>query len=84
MSGPIADATPILCDVPGCGRVSTQSTTGSEPDPQGLGRSSIARLNVCDHHASWSHSDDAKDFVAGRGSFNEMSKSASRYASRKG
>jgi hypothetical protein len=61
MATPIAD--PARCDVPGCGKYATYCTEGDEEDGQGLGRPALARLNVCDHHANWPHSEDAKAFA---------------------
>jgi hypothetical protein len=54
---------PPRCDVNGCGKYATTSTDGTEEDAQGLGRPALARLNVCDHHTNWPHSDDARQFA---------------------
>lgn len=51
------------CDVHGCGKFAVYCTDGSEADGQGLGRPAIPRLNVCDHHENWPHSEDAKAFT---------------------
>jgi hypothetical protein len=54
------------CDVFGCGHLSTHSTDGSEsdshPDAKTLNRKSIAKINLCDHHSNWAHSEDAVAF----------------------
>lgn len=50
------------CDTPGCGARSTYRTTGHEVDAQGRG--AIAKLNVCEHHRNWPHSEDAAAKVA--------------------
>ena len=59
MAEPKADS--IRCDVPGCGRIATYRTDGKE-EKDALGRSSLPKLNVCDHHSNWPFSDDAKAF----------------------
>lgn len=61
MSAPIASKP--LCDVKGCGMPAAMSTSGSEIDSQGLGRPALPKLNLCERHHNWAHSDDAKNFA---------------------
>jgi hypothetical protein len=58
---PKADAP--RCDLLGCGHRATMCTDGSEVDAQGLGRSSLPNLNVCERHSNWPHSEDARLFA---------------------
>jgi hypothetical protein len=51
------------CDVQGCGSFATYATQGDEVDVQGLGRPALPRINVCDRHMNWPHSEDAKRFA---------------------
>lgn len=51
------------CDVYGCSRDAVMSTDGTEIDSQGLDRPAVPNLNVCNHHANWPHSDDARTFA---------------------
>lgn len=59
MAAPKAD--PARCDVYGCGHIASHCTDGTEVD--GLGRKALANLNVCDSHANWAHSEDARKFA---------------------
>jgi hypothetical protein len=56
-------ADPARCDILGCGMVATMYTTGNEVDAQGLGRPALKNLNLCERHANFAHSDDAKIFA---------------------
>lgn len=58
---PTPKADPAVCDVFGCGQVATHRTDGSEIDS--LEREAVPHLNVCDGHANWPHSEDAKVFA---------------------
>jgi hypothetical protein len=55
--------------VPGCSHVATRSTDGTEKDSQVEKRSdlkarpALPKLNVCDHHENWPHSNDAQQFA---------------------
>lgn len=51
------------CDVYGCGSLADLGTDGTEVDASG--RTALPNLNVCNHHANWPHSEDAKIFAAG-------------------
>jgi hypothetical protein len=61
MPEPKADM--VLCDIAGCGRVAAHRTDGTEKDTHGEKRPAIPRLNVCNHHLNWPHSDDAATFA---------------------
>lgn len=61
MSDPIA-ARP-RCDLLGCGAFAVMSTDGTEVDAQGLERPAVPKLNVCERHKNWPHSEDARVFA---------------------
>lgn len=62
MGAPIAGK--VLCDVSGCGMPAVKSTAGDEVDSQGLNRPAIPKLNLCERHHNWAHSDDARAFAS--------------------
>jgi hypothetical protein len=60
MGDPIPDKP--ACDVPGCGAVADQSSTGEEVDH--LERAAIPHINTCAHHINFPHSPDGAAFAA--------------------
>jgi hypothetical protein len=61
MSAPKAD--PARCDVYGCGHIASRCTDGAETETGELKRKALPNLNVCDHHANWPFSEDARKFA---------------------
>jgi hypothetical protein len=66
---PAPKADPAPCDAPGCGHIATLYTDGTEEDSQAKARPelkprpAIPRINVCDRHENWPHSNDAQAFA---------------------